>query len=165
MAFFAKADAKVRTIFELPKLFRSFFSKSFFLKVAGSNPLTLFSISTHLRFSLESGCKSTALRHILQIFTTLFSYFFAFVYLSHWFSKDAVQHILNTFGADTGVARTLYIVYKFKKLEFHPSQPSPFTVLCEVWRVWRVKIQLFIFQPTKQLPQKNTVFLKKITVF
>ena len=30
MAFFSKADAKVRTIFELPKLFRSFFSKSFF---------------------------------------------------------------------------------------------------------------------------------------
>ena len=28
--FFSKADAKVRTIFELPKLFRSFFSKSFF---------------------------------------------------------------------------------------------------------------------------------------
>ena len=29
-AFFRKADAKVRTIFELPKLFRRFFSKSFF---------------------------------------------------------------------------------------------------------------------------------------
>ena len=66
MAFFSKADAKVRTIFELPKLFRSFFQKVFF-EAAGSNSLTLFSISTHLRFSLESGCKSTALRHILQI--------------------------------------------------------------------------------------------------
>ena len=30
MAFFAKADAKVRLIFELPKLFRSFFKKFFF---------------------------------------------------------------------------------------------------------------------------------------
>ena len=30
MAFFSKADAKVRTIFELPKLFRSFFQKVFF---------------------------------------------------------------------------------------------------------------------------------------
>ena len=30
MAFFAKADAKVRLIFELPKLFRSFFQKVFF---------------------------------------------------------------------------------------------------------------------------------------
>ena len=29
MAFFSKADAKVRTIFELPKLFRSFFKKFF----------------------------------------------------------------------------------------------------------------------------------------
>ena len=102
MAFFSKADAKVRTIFELPKLFRSFFSKSF-LKRQDQIPVPLFSISTHLRFSLESGCKSTALRHILQIFTTLFSYFFAFVYLSRWFSKDAVQHILNTFGAGTGL--------------------------------------------------------------
>ena len=30
MAFFSKADAKVRTIFESPKLFRSFFQKVFF---------------------------------------------------------------------------------------------------------------------------------------
>ena len=36
MASFSKADAKVRTIFEPPKLFRSFFSKSFF-EAAGSN--------------------------------------------------------------------------------------------------------------------------------
>ena len=111
MAFFSKADAKVRTIFELPKLFRSFFSKSFFLKVAGSNSLTLFSISTHLRFSLESGCKSTALQHMLQISTTLFCRYFAFVYLSHWFSKDVVQHILNTFGAGTGLrANIIYSI-------------------------------------------------------
>ena len=109
-AFFSKADAKVRLIFELPKLFRSFFKK-FFFKAAGSNSLTLFSISTHLRFSLESGCKSTASQHILQILTTLFSYFFAFVYLSHWFSKDAVEHILNTFGAETGLrANIIYSI-------------------------------------------------------
>ena len=98
MAFFSKADAKVRLIFELPKLFLKFFQKKFFLKAAGSNPLTLFSISTHLRFSLESGCKSTALRHILQIIQTLFSYFFAVESLSHWFSKDAVQQIFRAFG-------------------------------------------------------------------
>ena len=30
MASFSKADAKVRLIFELPKLFRSFFQKVFF---------------------------------------------------------------------------------------------------------------------------------------
>ena len=81
MAFFSKADAKVRTIFELPKLFRSFFQKVFF-EVEVRFPVPLFSISTHLRFSLESGCKSTALRHILQIPQTLFSYFFAVVHLS-----------------------------------------------------------------------------------
>ena len=110
MAFFAKADAKVRTIFELPKLFRSFFSKSFFLKVAGSNPLTLFSISTHLRFSLESGCKSTALQHILQISTTLFSCFFAYFLLSHWFSKDAVEHTKRAIiHIDNGSTLILYV--------------------------------------------------------
>ena len=102
--FFSKADAKVRTIFELPKLFRSFFSKSFFLKVAGSKPYLCFSISTHLRFSLESGCKSTALQHILQISTTLFSCFFAYFLLSHWFSKDAVEHILNTLASTNGIS-------------------------------------------------------------
>ena len=32
MAFFEKADAKVRIIFELPKLFEVFFQKKFFLK-------------------------------------------------------------------------------------------------------------------------------------
>ena len=36
MASFSKADAKVRLIFELPKLFRSFFQKVFF-EAAGSN--------------------------------------------------------------------------------------------------------------------------------
>ena len=110
MAFLSKADAKVRTIFELPKLFRSFFSKSFFLKVAGSNSLTLFSISTHLRFSLESGCKSTALQHMLQISTTLFSYFFAYFLLSHWFSKDAVEHAKRAIiHIDNGSTLILYV--------------------------------------------------------
>ena len=37
MASVSKADAKVRTIFELPKLFRSFFQKVFF-EAAGSRP-------------------------------------------------------------------------------------------------------------------------------
>ena len=94
MAFFSKADAKVRTIFELPKFFRSFFQKVFF-EAVGSKSLTLFSISTHLRFSLESGCKSTALQHILQTYATLFSHFFAIISLSRWFSKDAVEHIFK----------------------------------------------------------------------
>ena len=38
MAFFSKADAKVRLIFELPKLFEVFFRKKFFLKAVGSKP-------------------------------------------------------------------------------------------------------------------------------
>ena len=42
----------------------------------------LFSISTHLRFSLESGCKITALQHICQMFATTFLHFFAIFSLS-----------------------------------------------------------------------------------
>ena len=110
MAFFAKADAKVRTIFELPKLFRSFFSKSFFWKWQVQIPVPLFSISTHLRFSLESGCKSTALQHMLQISTTFFSYFFAYFLLSHWFSKDVVEHAKRAIiHIDNGYTLILYV--------------------------------------------------------
>ena len=60
MASFSKADAKVRLIFELPKLFEVFFENLFF-KAEVHRSVPLFSISTHLRFSLESGCKITAL--------------------------------------------------------------------------------------------------------
>ena len=88
-AFFRKADAKVRLIFELPKLFWSFFEKSFKWKLK----LHLcFSISTHLRFSLESGCKITALQHICQILQPLFYKLFASFTLSRWFSKHAEEH-------------------------------------------------------------------------
>ena len=100
--FLFESGCKGKDYFWTTKTFSKFFFQKVFFEAVGSNSLTLFSISTHLRFSLESGCKITALRHILQIFTTLFSYFFAFVYLSRWFSKDAVQHILNTFGAGKG---------------------------------------------------------------
>ena len=86
------------------------FSKFFFKKVffwSGSPfSVPLFSISTHLRFSLESGCKITALRHIPQTSTTLFSYFFAVVYVSHWFSKDAVEQI---FKASIPVNKASYL--------------------------------------------------------
>ena len=75
--------------------FLKFFFKKVFFEVEVRFSVPLFSISTHLRFSLESGCKITALRHILQIIQTLFSYFFAIICLSHWFSKDAVEQILR----------------------------------------------------------------------
>ena len=108
MAFFSKADAKVRTIFKLPKLFRSFFQKVFF-EAVGSNSLTLFSISTHLRFSLESGCKITALRHILQTSATLFSYFFAFIRLSHWLSKNSTERIFKSLALARQSALPYYL--------------------------------------------------------
>ena len=91
--FVSKADAKVMLIFELPKLFEVFFKK--FFEAVRFKTSSLFSISTHLRFSLESGCKITALRHILQTSATLFSYFFAVFPLSHWFSKYAVEQIFK----------------------------------------------------------------------
>ena len=76
MLSFSKADAKVRLFFEPPKLFEVFFEKKVFFEAVRLKTPSLFSISTHLRFSLESGCKITALQHILQIFTTLFYLFF-----------------------------------------------------------------------------------------
>ena len=91
MAFFPKADAKVRTFSELPKLFRSFFQKVFFDRSFILNSVS-HHFNAHPRFSLESGCKSTALEHIRQTSGTLFCWLFAFAYVSNWFSKCAVQH-------------------------------------------------------------------------
>ena len=125
MASFSKADAKVRLIFELPKLFRSFFQKVFFEAVRFKTS-SLFSISTHLRFSLESGCKSTALQHILQTSETLFCKYFAVVHVNRWFSKDAVQQILKAFGLGRWsvlpyylYARTIYTGNFQKQPAFH----------------------------------------------
>ena len=112
-AFFRKADAKVRLIFELPKLFWSFFRKKVFkwkLK-----PHLRFSISTHLRFSLESGCKSTALKHINQILQPLFYKLFMTFQLSRWFSKHAEEHkIQGLFRGRRNYTLLLYIIGKNK---------------------------------------------------
>ena len=128
MAFFSKADAKVRLIFELPKLFRSFFSKSFFWSGKFKTP-SLFSISTRLRFSLESGCKITALQHILQTYGTLFCKLFASFHLTHWFPKDAVEHVLKTtIQANKSYTLLLYIrthTPKNHKTTWYFNQKSP----------------------------------------
>ena len=94
--FLFESGCKGKAYFWTTKTFWSFFfKKKVFFEVEVHFSVPLFSISTHLRFSLESGCKITALRHILQIIQTLFSYFFAIIYLSHWFSKDAVEQIFK----------------------------------------------------------------------
>ena len=70
MAFFRKADAKVRQISEPPKLFEEKFSESFY-----QHRFTTFSLLQYVNlspFSLESGCKITALQHIRQIFAPSF---------------------------------------------------------------------------------------------
>ena len=96
--FLFESGCKGKAYFWTAKTFWSFFSKKSFFWSGSPFSVPLFSISTHLRFSLESGCKITALRHILQTSATLFSYFFAIICLSHWFSKDAVEQIFKTFG-------------------------------------------------------------------
>ena len=93
--FLFESGCKGKAYFWTTKTFQKFFFKKVFFEAVRFKTSSLFSISTHLRFSLESGCKITALRHILQTSATLFSYFFAIIYLSHWFSKDAVEQILR----------------------------------------------------------------------
>ena len=115
-AFFQKADAKVRLIFELPKLFWSFFEKSFKWKL---KPHLRFSISTHLRFSLESGCKITALQHIYQILFALFYKLFETFPLSRWFSKHAEEHKNQRFiNGRRNYTLLLYIIGKNKTRKF-----------------------------------------------
>ena len=104
--FLFESGCKGKAYFWTTKTFWSFFSKKFFLKSGRFKTSSLFSISTHLHFSLESGCKITALRHILQTSTTLFSYFFAVFPLSHWFSKYAVEQV---FKASIPVNKASYL--------------------------------------------------------
>ena len=94
-SFHAKRGAKVRIfIFIFQIFFEVFFSIYFFRKTAGrmsdicldSSNLILFPLRVlnpfhHVvsRISLDCGCKSTALQHILQMFLPLFfQLFFAF---------------------------------------------------------------------------------------
>ena len=92
MAFFSESGCKGKAYFWTTKTFQKKFSKKVFFEVEVHVSVPLFSISTHLRFSLESGCKSTALRHIFQIIETLFCKYFKDIYLTHWLSKHAVEH-------------------------------------------------------------------------
>ena len=69
MAFFSKADAKVRLIFELPKLFRSFFK--FFFEAAGSRP-HLCSVFQLICVSLSKAGAKLLLYNILTKHLALF---------------------------------------------------------------------------------------------
>ena len=73
--FFAKADAKIRTIFELPKLFRSFFFKKFFLKRQVQNLIFVqyFNSSAFLsRKRVQKYCFTTYPPNHLDTFFILF---------------------------------------------------------------------------------------------
>ena len=89
-AFVLKADAKVRSFFELPKLFRSFFKK-FFLKRKFISQ-TLFQNFNLYRISLDCGCKGRAFIITHQMHETLFCNLSATFYVSRWFTKDAIEH-------------------------------------------------------------------------
>ena len=93
--FLFESGCKGKAYFWTTKTFWSFF-QIFFWSGRIKFLFPLFSISTHLRFSLESGCKITALRHILQMFTTLFCKYFAVIHVTTWYSKDAVQHVFTS---------------------------------------------------------------------
>ena len=75
MAFFEKADAKVRTFFELPKLFEVFFEKSFFStgKAQSSSLFQYFNSSRHLsRLRVQKYCFITYLPNMRNTFFALF---------------------------------------------------------------------------------------------
>ena len=111
--FFSKADAKVRTIFELPKLFRSFFSKSFF-ESGRFKFLFLCSVFQLICVSLSKAGAKVLLYGICSKSSQLFfCRYFAVVHVSRWFSKDAIEYVFKTTKTEKTIARTLYIVYKF----------------------------------------------------
>ena len=74
VAFFAKADAKVRLIFELPKLFEEIFQKKVFLMVGGSKP--------HLRSAFQLICVSLS-----KADAKLLLYNISAKYFKHFFHK------------------------------------------------------------------------------
>ena len=75
MAFFEKADAKVRLIFEPPKLFGRNFQKKVFLEVAGSRPHP-FSAFQLYRVSLsKAGAKVLLYNISAKYFQHFFPYF------------------------------------------------------------------------------------------
>ena len=126
----------------------------------------LFSISTHLRFSLESGCKITALRHILQIIQTLFSYFFAIIYLSHWFSKDAVEQI---FKASNPVNKASYL-NTYTRARIYRGFPETACISYTGKTICRFTINNGVwytgdFLHTSYTQKKMTVFFKNMTAF
>ena len=78
MAFFSKADAKVRTIFELPKFFRSFFPKSFFWSGRIKIPdfVQYFNSSAFLsRKRVQKYCFTAYPPNIRNSFCTLFCHY------------------------------------------------------------------------------------------
>ena len=91
MAFFEKADAKVRTFFELPKLFEVFFQKFFFEAVGSSSCpfVQYFNSSAFLsRKRMQNYCFTTYPPNTSSTFFSTFCNFFA----KSLIFKCAVEH-------------------------------------------------------------------------
>ena len=164
--FLFESGCKGKAYFWTTKTFWSFFSKKSFFEAVRFKTSSLFSISTHLRFSLESGCKITALRHILQTSATLFSYFFAVVYVSHWFSKDAVEQI---FKASIPVNKASYLNI-YTRARIYRGFPKTTCISYTGKTIWRFTINNGVwytgyFMHTSYTPKKMTVFFKNMTAF
>ena len=88
-----------------------FFRKKFFRLSVRSKPSLCSVFQLYRRFSLESGCKITALQHIYQILQPLFYKLFASFTLSRWFSKHAEEHkIQGLFRGRRNYTLLLYII-------------------------------------------------------
>ena len=90
--FFWESGCKGKANFWTTKTFLKFFRKKFFRLSVSSKPSLCSVFQLYQRFSLESGCKITALQHIYQILPALFYKLFASFPLSRWFSKHAEEH-------------------------------------------------------------------------
>ena len=131
MLSFSKADAKVRTIFETTKLFRSFFQKVFLKWV--SSLIFVFTISSLPRISLDCGCKGRAFPHTHQTPATLFSHFFAKTIVSHWYSNMPYsiisQHLFRQIKAPHLSIYTRARIYGESLRNPSPYSPHPAFIL------------------------------------
>ena len=146
--------------------FLKFFSKKVFFEAVRFKTSSFFSISTHLRFSLESGCKITALRHILQTSATLFSYFFANFLLSRWFSKDAVEH---NFKASDPIDKASYLnIYTSARIYKGFPETTCISYTAKTCRRSTINNGVWYtgdFLHTSYTTKKMTAFFKNMTAF
>ena len=101
VAFFAKADAKVRRIFELPKLFEEIFQKKVFWWSAVQNLISVqhFNSSAFLsRKRMQNYCFTTYLPNTSSTFFSNFCNFFAKSLIFKYAVEHKKVHSMKTSG-------------------------------------------------------------------